>query len=183
MVFGLFKKNKRQPRRAPKDPLAAFDGVIESLERQGAEVRRSAATLLALRKELRRDQEKYAARIKGAEDRLIAASGDALAQKTLNRDLAHARALLAQTAGALEKADADARLLLEAAEGLGKKVEELKEERQGARVRLSADVSVSEALRAQVEQFDRVLTLDAARDEIERAHALAELYREDAKVR
>jgi hypothetical protein len=39
---------------------------------------------------------------------------------------------------------------------------------------------VSTALRQQVEQFDRVLALDAARDEVERARALADVYRDDA---
>lgn len=181
MVFDFLRKKKK---KAPKqDPLAAFDGVIESLDRQGGEVRRSAATLLALRKELKRDLDKYSARIRELEGRLIEASGDPLAEKTLTRDASQANAMLKETKAALAKADGDAKLLLEAAEDLGKKVESLKEERQSARARLSADVSVSDALRTQMAEFDRVLTLDAARDEIEKAHALAELYREDVKPR
>lgn len=178
MVFGLFKKKPPvEPKRT--DPLAVFDSVIASVERQGAEVRRSAATLLALRAELARDLDKYRQRVTELEDRVARASGEPKAEKTLQRDLSEARRMLEKTREAQLEAERDAKLLMEAAEDLARQLGELREERQGARARLSAGLMVSDALKAQVASFDRLMKLDAARDEVEKAHALAELYRED----
>ncbi len=182
VVFGLFRKrDKKQPAEA-KDPLAAFDGVIAAFERQAAEVRKSAATLLALRGELTRDLERYRRRVADTRDRAVKAAerADHKAHATLERDVAEAQRLLEQTEGALARVEGDAQLLAGAAEELRAKVTELKEERQSARARLKAGLVVSDAMKAQVQQFDRVLALDAARDEVERAHALAELYREES---
>lgn len=179
MVFGLFKKKPAVPKKET-DPLGVFDAVIASVERQGGEVRKSAATLLALRAELTRDQAKYGKRIESIEERLRKAEGEDKAEKTLRNDLNEAKRLLQTTQEALAKAEGDARLLMEAAEDLGKQLVDLQEERQSARARLSAGVMVSDALRTQVANFDRLMKLDAARDEVEKAHALAELYREDA---
>ncbi len=179
MVFGFFKKKSALAKKE-LDPLAAFDVVIASLERQGGEVRKSAATLLALRSELNRDVVKYGKRIAGIEERLPRAEGDLAAEKTLRRDLHEAKRLLEKTHEALAQAEGNAKLLMDAAEELGKQLVELQEERQSARARLSAGVMVSDALKAQVASFDRLMKLDAARDEVEKAHALAELYREDA---
>jgi len=181
-VFGLFRKKKAA---TPADPLGAFDQVIESFERQGAALRRSAATLLALRGQLARDKERYEARGRDIDARVLKAAdaGDAKAEKTLRNDRLEAQRMLEQTEAALSKVQVDGALLVEAAEGVGKKLAELKEERQSARARLSADVLVTDALKQQVEHFDRVLRLDEARDEVERAHALAELYREENKER
>jgi chromosome segregation ATPase len=179
MVFGLFKKKPAAPKKAT-DPLGVFDQVIASVERQGGEVRKSAATLLALRAELTRDQTRYLKRIDDIEERLRKAAGEEKAEKTLRNDVNEARRLLETTKEALAKAEGDAKLLMETAEGLGKQLTDLQEERQSARARLSAGVMVSEALQAQVASFDRLMKLDAARDEVEKAHALAELYREDA---
>jgi hypothetical protein len=44
---------------------------------------------------------------------------------------------------------------------------------------LAVGGAISTALREQVERFDKLLAVDAARDEIERAHALADIYREE----
>ena len=178
MVFGFLKKKAAISKKAT-DPLAVFDAVISSVERQGGEVRKSAATLLALRAELTRDLDKYGKRIAGTEARLPKAEGDVSVEKTLRRDLAEARGLLETTQEALAQAETNARLLMDAAEDLGKQLAELQEERQSARARLSAGTMVSEALKTQVANFDRLMKLDAARDEVEKAHALAELYRED----
>lgn len=177
-VFGFFKKKPTPPKAT--DPLAVFDAVIASLERQGAEVRKSAATLLALRAELSRDQGKYEQRITTTEGKLERAEGDPKVEKTLRRDLLEAKQLLERTREAHAQAETNAKLLMEAAEDLSKQLAELAEERQSARARLSAGVMVSDALKAQVANFDRVMKLDKARDEVEKAHALAELYREDA---
>lgn len=181
-MFGLFRKKKAV---APADPLATFDQVIESVERQGAALRRSAATLLALRGQLARDQERYEARGRDLDGRVLKAAdaGDAKAERTLRVDCLEARRLLEQTEAALARVQVDGALLVQAAEALGRQLAELKEERQSARARLSADALVTAALQQQVEHFDRVLRLDEARDEVERAHALAELYREERKER
>ncbi len=179
-MFGFFKRKKKSP--TPSDPLAVYDGFIEALERQGAEVRKSAATLLALRADLTRDAEKYATRSKELTARLgtAEAKADARAVKTLRRDLEEAMHLREQSEKALVLANEDAQLLLEAAADTASRVAELKSERQSARARLASGLVVSAALRQRVEEFNKVVALDAARDEVERAHALADVYREDA---
>lgn len=183
-MFGWFSRKKRGE-GPPVDPIAAFDEAIRSLERQGAEVRKSAATLLALKAELTRDRARYGARLEELEGRLAAASqrGDRRAEGTLDRDRAECRRMLERTDEAWAYADANGRLLIEAAEELARQRSELEAERQSARARLSAGVVVSEALRTRAAEFERVMKLDAARDEIERAQALAELYREDAAAK
>lgn len=177
-MFGLFKKKSKA--QTVVDPLAVFDTVIASLDRQGAEVRRSAATLLALRAELARDEAKYEKRVLTIEEKLQRAFGEPKVEKTLKRDQQEAQRLLETTREAHAQAETNAKLLMEAAEDLSRQLAELQEERQSARARLSAGVMVSDALKAQVANFDRVMKLDRARDEVEKAHALAELYREDA---
>lgn len=176
-MFGLFKKKSKAQKAV--DPLAVFDTVIASLDRQGAEVRKSAATLLALRAELARDEAKYEQRVLTIKEKLDRALGEPKIEKTLERDQQQAQQLLQTTREAHAQAETNAQLLMEAAEELSRQLAELQEERQSARARLSAGVMVSEALKAQVANFDRVLKLDRARDEVEKAHALAELYRED----
>ena len=177
-MFGFFKKKPPEVKRA--DPLEAFDQVIDSVERQGAEVRRSAATLLALRAELSRDQQRYEKRIAELELKLPRAEGDPKAETTLRRDLHEARSMLDRTQESWSQVEADSRLLIETAEALARQLGELKLERQSAKTRLSAGGLVTEAMKARAAQFERVMKLDAARDEVERAHALAELYREEA---
>lgn len=181
-VFGYFRK-KSAPSKV--DPLAAYDGVIDSLERQAAQVRKSAATLLALRGELSRDRDRYAKRLVDLEARVGEAGekGDAKAERVLRRDFDEAQRLKAQTESALDGAKADAELLMTAAEDLATKVSALKTERLSAKARFAAGATVSETMRAQVEEFDRVVKLDAARDEVEKAHALADLYRDEAKTK
>ncbi len=178
-MFGWFKK-KIAP---PPDPLAAFDGAIESLERQGREVRKSAATLLSLKRDLERELERSARRREEVAQRLGAAGDDARAVHVLQGDWAGLDKADAATREALARAEADAGLLAEAAHGLTGQLESLRQERQGARARLASGLVVSEALQARAQQFDRVLALDRARDEVERAHALAEVYRDDATRR
>jgi phage shock protein A len=180
-VFGFFKKKAKVP-VAPADPLEAFDAVVQSMERQGEELRRSAATLLALKAQFARDEVKYRAQQKELEARIEEAGqlGDAKAESVLRRDQLETTRRLDETLDARAQADEDAALLSDAARAHADRLAELKDERQRARARLSAGLVVSEALQAQVEEVDRVLKLDRARDEIERAHALADIYREDA---
>lgn len=180
MVLGFFKK-KAKPTKEPTDPLEAFDQLIASLERQGAQVRKSAATLLALRGDLVRDQDRIGKRLTTVEEKLTRAMGDPAAEKVLQRDLADAQRLLEKTKESFAQADTDSKLLLETADQLGRELVELKEERQSAKARLNAGLVVSEALRSRALGFDKVMKLDAARDEVERAHALAELYREETQ--
>jgi phage shock protein A len=179
---GLFDFLKRKP-VAPADPLKAYDGMIESLERQAAQVRRSAATLLALKGELTRDHERYGKRMQEAEGRVKEAGerGDARAERALRRDYDEAKELFEQTQKALDSANDDAQVLLGTAEDLAKRSRELKAERMSAQARFSAGQVVSTALKQQAEEFDRVMAIDAARDEIERARALADIYREEAE--
>jgi phage shock protein A len=180
-MFGFLKRKKKDPPKAGADPIAAFDGMIESLERQGAEVRKSAATLLALRGELQRDRKKYAGRVETLTQRLETAArdGEAKVERTFRNDLLDCQRLLEKTEEALANSEANVKLLLEAAEELTREVTALREERLSAHARFSTGVTMSHALQARAAEFDRVMKLDAARDEIERANALAELYRED----
>jgi septal ring factor EnvC (AmiA/AmiB activator) len=173
MVFGLFKKKEKKA----TDPLAAFDEMIESLERQGAAARKSAATLIAVRSELRRDEDRFGKRI---EELASKRSDDQKVNDVLARDRGELQRMLARTKEALLQAERDSSLLMEAAEHLTRQLSALKEERQGARARFSGGLEVSAALKSQAADFDRVMKLDAARDEVEKAHALAEIYRDDA---
>ncbi len=180
MIFGFGKKKKKQP---AADPLAAYDGLIEDLERQGAEIRKSAATLLSLKGQLGRDLERYERRHRDVKERLEVADRkhDGRAQRTLERDRQEIERLLESTRRSLAAAEEDAKLLLDAAAELTDRIAELKAERNSAHARLSVDRAVSAALRERYEKFERVLALDEARDEVERARALADIYREDAR--
>ncbi|WP_426751594.1 PspA/IM30 family protein [Myxococcus sp. Y35] len=180
MFFGLFGKRKKEPSR-PADPLAAFDQLIETLDRQAAEVRKSAATLLALKADLARAEERYARRLEALTSRRATAKerGDVHAVRVLEKDQAQAEDLLATTRDSLARAESDGRLLLEAASELGDRVAELRRERDSASARLTVGGIVTEALRERVARFDQALVVDAARDEVERAHALADIYREE----
>lgn len=174
------KKTPKKPQR-PTDPLAAFDQLIEDLERQAAEVRKSAATLLALKGDLTRSQERYVKRLEDISQRRAVADeqGDTKIAQALERDRAQTESLLNTTRESLNRAEQDGKLLLEAAAELGNRVAELRTERESASARLAVGGLVSTALREQVERFEKVLAVDAARDEIERAHALADIYREE----
>lgn len=179
--MGFFRK--KPPPKKDVDPLEAFDAMIASLERQGAEVRKSAATLLALRGELSREREKLQKRLGGIDERRQRAKGDATVERTLDRDEADAKRALEKADESMSGAERDGKLLMETAASIATQLTELKEERLSARTRLSAGLMVSDALKARVANFDKVMKLDAARDEVERAHALAELYREEAETK
>jgi phage shock protein A len=184
VVFDFLRRKKRPAPAAPVDPLAAFDAALESLERQGAAIRRSAAALLALRSGLQRDCGRYEAQLEDLTRRLRLAGerGDGLAERTLVRDEADARARLASTRESLAHAEANARLLLSAGEAVRLQHVRLEEERVAARARLTTGQVVSEALRQRAAEFDQLMRLDAARDEVERAQALADLYRDDLEA-
>ncbi|NMO21149.1 hypothetical protein HPC49_36190 [Pyxidicoccus fallax] len=182
MFFGLLWKRKKESSRAV-DPLAALDQLLENLERQAAEVRKSAATLLALKGDLSRAVERYTRRLEDIGSRRATAEtrGDAKAVTVLKRDREQTEGLLASTRDSLERADSDAKLLLEAAAELGERVAELRRERESAAARLTVGGIVTDALRERVARFEQALVVDAARDEVERAHALADIYREEMR--
>jgi phage shock protein A len=178
MLFGFWRKKDK---KKPVDPLAAFDQLIEDLERQGAEVRKSAATLLALKGELTRSLERYTRQREDIlQRRAVAESrGDGKGAQVLRRDQEQAEALLRSTREALDRAEGDSGLLLEAATELGARAAGLRIERQSASARLVAGSLVTGAMRERVDRIEKLLAVDAARDEVERAHALAEIYREE----
>lgn len=176
-MFGLFGKKKRP---ASADPLVGFDAAVESVRRQAAQARQSAATLLALRGELQRDLTACQTRAEALRRRLLAAEADPKATRTLNADLAEVTAQEVEAARALSAATSDGEVLLEVAGKLARQLRELEDERRSAQRRLKASAAVTAALARQVQAFSEVMALDEARSEVERAHALADLYRDDA---
>lgn len=180
-VFGwLFK---RKPPEAPQSPLAVYDAAIAALDRQTQELRKAAATLLTLRAGLARSLEGAGKRQAQLEARGAdaALADDTKSQAILARDLARERAQEESDRQALARSDADAQLLLERAQELSRELDGLRRERDEARVKLAAGAAVTGPLSAQRDAIERALKLDAARDEVERAHALAEVVREDAR--
>jgi hypothetical protein len=180
-LFGFFRR-KAKAKAPPKDPIAAFDALLEQLDRQGSEVRKSAAALLASRGELQRSQERYARQREEVGQRIQTAvsRGDAGAEKVLRKDLEQVEARARQTDEALAKVGGDAELVLELARSLSEQSASLREERNSARARLDAESLLTGALSERSARIAQVLAVDAARDELERAHALAEIVREDA---
>ncbi|WP_342374340.1 hypothetical protein NVS55_23580 [Myxococcus stipitatus] len=181
MFFGLWKRKKERPRST--DPLAAFDELLENLERQAAEMRKSAATLLALKGDLSRSLERCSRKLSDIDARRATAlsRGDAKASSVLEKDRAQAEAQLTSTREALGRAESDSQLLLEAAGELGERVEELRRERESASARLTLGGIITDTLKERVARFEQALVVDAARDEVERAHALAEVYRDELR--
>ncbi len=179
MPFRWFSKEKKAG--PADDPVRVYDELIASVARQGEAVRQSAATLGVLRSQLKRDGERYRQRIAESAERLKAAEalGDATALNRLHRDATEAKRLATECDEGFARADTDARQLLEVAESLASQLTDLKAERLSAKTRMATNVMTQTSLRARADEFDRWLKLDKARDDIERAHALAELYRED----
>ena len=178
--FDLFRR-----KRKPTDPLAAYDARLDALAQRAQLLRKSAATLLAVRRDLDRRLDAFAAKERDAQARAEAArqAGDPQAAEVLANDaLARERdrdALAIQR----ERVATDAQDLTDAVGALNAEFEQLSRERDAAQVALAAGQVVSAAQPALTERFDQVLKLDAARDEVERAHALAEIHRDDAARR
>ncbi len=175
------RKKKSSEGETPRDPLVAYDAAIEDMERHAGAVRRSAATLLALKGELTRDLRRCAEEEAALETRtrLATARGDRSVLRTLESDRLDVRRVAIETEAALTSADEDAALLLETAGELARQLAELEAERRSAKARVSVGKVVSEALQARDQKVEQVLALDQARDEVERAHALAQIYREE----
>jgi hypothetical protein len=175
-MFGFFR---RKPPK-PKDPLAVYDAALEDLSREGSAIRRSAATLLALRSELLRNLEKQKGQEAALRQRMEEARAreDLLCLQTLTRDLELLAPRREANEAALAKAEADAATLTETAEALQREQSDLRAERETAHAQLALGQAIHTAFVAPV-RLERTLALEAARDEVERAHALAEIYREE----
>jgi phage shock protein A len=199
MGFRWFRR--REP-PAP-DPIAAYDDLVSDLESEAAELRRAAATLLTARARLGRElgQAEQAARqlrtraaqsaaAKGrstsptrpADEARVSGQADAAAAEVLVRD---AQRLERQSEGlreALAQTEGDVEQLKEAATRVTSQVEQLRNERELARARFTAGTALTaEAMRSRSDRVRRLVAVDAARDEVERAHALAEVWREEAQ--
>lgn len=168
-------------KRSPVDPLTAFEVAIERSEARAAQVRKAAAVLVSLQAELAAQRE--AVREETAElvrrREAAAREGDAAAVELLRADLRRAAERGEALARAVDRARADAEQLKAAARRLTVEVGQLRAERDSARLRLASGEAISAALhKSASQQLETSLRLDDARSEVERAHALAELYRE-----
>ncbi|MBS2030179.1 MAG: hypothetical protein JST54_19910 [Deltaproteobacteria bacterium] len=179
--MGLFDWFRRKPKQ-PTDPLAAYDARIDALAQRAQLLRRSAATLLAVRRDLDRRGAELEAREETAlkRSRDARAGGDEAAADVLAEDAKRSARDREPLQEQREKVARDAADLAEAVKAVEAESEELQRERDGAKVALAAGHAVLSARPALTDHFDESLKLEAARDEVEKAHALAEIYREDA---
>jgi phage shock protein A len=178
-VFGFFKRKQRQPEVA--DPLAEYDGQVEALERDAAELRRAAATLLAHKSTLERDcarQENERAELTARVDEATRAA-DVRAVKLLSADVTRVEEALRRAREGLAHAEVEAQLLVDTARDMSSEVARLRTERGAAQARLAAGRAAGQAFRTEAARTQRAVALDRARDEVERAHALAEIWREE----
>ena len=179
--MGIFDWFRRKP-KAPADPIAAYDARIDALGERAALLRKSAATLLAVRRDLDRKLAELEAREKDALARVeTAKKHDELdAASVLTEDARRLTKDREALASQRERVVRDAEDLAEACKRVEAESEELQRERDGAKVAIAAGQAVLSARSALTAHFDEELKLDHARDEVEKAHALAEIYREDA---
>jgi len=178
MAFRWFR---RRPPPAV-DPIAAYDDLVTDLAGEAAELRRAAATLLTVRSRLGRElsgSEQVARTLRDRADRArVAADGRTaeLLDADARRQDARAEGLRAE----LARTETDVTQLEEAARRVASQVDGLRSERDLAAARLTAGTALAaEAQRSRADRVRRLVAVDAARDEIERAHALAEVWRED----
>ncbi|HYX89934.1 MAG TPA: hypothetical protein VE782_00110 [Myxococcaceae bacterium] len=170
-------------RERPADPLVAYDALLEDLQRQSAAIREAAATLLAARAHLEREIERRHASAREMSSRAgsAASAGDRTSERVLRRDAEIAQDEVKSLEESLARTTIDAEELMGQAAELADRIRELRRERQLAVSSLNASTALAAALRARVDRIDHVLAVDRARDEVERAHALAQIYREEAK--
>jgi hypothetical protein len=183
-VFWPFRR-KRAPPPQEEGPLAAYDRAVAELERQSAQVRRSAATLLSLKGELSRQLEEAERQERAVAEKLAIARQrrDSRAESVLTEDHGTARTRAAQARQLSASASEDAQVLTEAAKELGRELQSLLAEREEARLRLAAGHALVGALKERHLGIRQTLALDAARDEVELAHQLARVYLEDRRSR
>jgi phage shock protein A len=180
MAFRWFR---RRPAPAP-DPIAAYDDLVSDLAGEAAELRRAAATLLTVRARLGRElsgMEQVGRTLRDRADR-ARAGGDVRAAELLSADALREDGRAGGLRQELARTDSDVEQLEEAARRVADQVDRLRQERELAAARLTAGTALaSEALRSRADRVRRLVAVDAARDEVERAHALAEVWREDGE--
>jgi phage shock protein A len=179
-----FRWFRRRPAPAP-DPLAAYDDLVSDLAGEAAELRRAAATLLTARSRFGRElsgMEQVARTLRDRADR-ARAGGDGRTAEVLDAD-AHREDHRAEgLREELARTETDVAQLEEAARRAVEQVDRLRSERDLAAARLTAGTALAaEAQRSRADRIRRLVAVDAARDEIERAHALAEVWREDREA-
>ncbi|MBI5548261.1 MAG: hypothetical protein HY901_30645 [Deltaproteobacteria bacterium] len=162
----------------PEDPLAVFDRRLATMASRGSDLRRAAATLLAARAEVDRALEAARAQVQAASARLQSEQG----RPEIAEVLAHDRTLASDREQALEAQRstiaADAEGLTEVIKRLESEAELLRRERTAAAAQLAAGRALS-ASAVIAEDPREVLALERAREDVERAHALAQICRED----
>ena len=180
MAFRWFR---RRPAPAP-DPIAAYDDLVSDLSAEAAELRRAAATLLTVRARLGRELaaiEEVGRTLRDRADRARAAA-DRRSQDVLGADVEREERRATALREELARTESDVEQLEEAARRVAGQVDQLRSERDLAAARFTAGTALaSEALRSRADRVRRLVAVDAARDEVERAHALAEVWREDSE--
>ena len=162
--------------------MAAFDGRIDALSNRAGALRKSAATLLTVRRDLDRQLEglgKHAETAK-ANEALAREASEAHTAEVLAADQERFATQVEHLSEQRAKVVEDASALTTAVQGIERELETLRRERDSARVQLVARDVLSSSRPALEDRIDEILRLDAARDEVERAPALADLYKEDA---
>jgi phage shock protein A len=181
MAFRWFR---RRPAPAP-DPIAAYDDLVSDLAGEAAELRRAAATLLTVRSRLGRElsgMEQVARTLRDRADR-ARAGGDGRTAEVLDADARREEGRATGLREELARTETDVAQLEEAARRVAGQVDGLRSERDLAAARLTAGTALAaEAQRSRADRVRRLVAVDAARDEIERAHALAEVWREDRET-
>jgi phage shock protein A len=164
------------------DPVKAFEQRIDALCNRASALRKSAATLLTVRRDLDRKLETLGKQIAVAQTNGERAeqSGDSQAAMVLKNDQERFGKEKEHLSDQRAKVIEDAQALTNAVRTIESEVDELKRERDSARVQLATKDVLVRAKPAMEERVDELIKIDRARDEVERAHALAEIYREDA---
>jgi hypothetical protein len=180
--LGLLSWFKKRFAKAPveDDPVKAFDQRLDTLSARASELRRSAATLLAARGEIDRAIVTAKGAQEQARERLAQAAGrkdiEAVLQADAERAGERQKALVEQR----EKLETEAKALAETVGKVEAEAEVLRRERAAVQARWTASRTVTEASnKVLVDSFGEMAALERARDEVERAHALAEISRED----
>jgi len=183
MAFRWFRK--RRPPPPPPDPIAAYDDLVSDLDAEAAELRRAAATLLTVRARLERELSQGEATARALQGRADHARsrGDTTSVGVLTADVHRLERQADGLRESLARTEADVSALKEAAGRVAEQVERLKAERDLAAARFTASTALAaEAQRSRADRIRRLVAVDAARDEVERAHALAEVWREDGEA-
>ena len=181
--MGLWSWFKKRFGRAPpeaEDPVKAFDQRLDTLGARACELRRSAATLLAARGEIDRAIVAAKDAEQQARDRLGKAAGRADIAAVLEADAARAAERQQALKEQREKLETEAKALAETVGKVEADAELLRREREAVQARWKASRTVTEASsKVLSDSFSELAALERARDEVERAHALADITRED----